>query len=769
MVLSILIFAVFRYFLVFKYAYYFFDIYGDGFYSNYPSICGVVDYVHKNIIPAWSFKVGMGQNIFTWLFKDPFDVIYYLGGSNHVLQLTIYSVVLKVLISGIIFHRYLKVVGIEDFTAIAGAVFFAFCGFNLEGSAWFTFSYEVFNFALLLLATELVLCRGKWLLFPIAVFLTAISTPINLYLYGSFLAIYVLLRLRELHGYQFAKWISVLTLFAGLTLCGVLLSGPMLLPIMDMLQHSPRAAMKHSFAAPFTDPAVFYLADPVQLGSAIQRFFSNDIMGSGSGFKGWDTILGSPLFYCGVIWLVLMPQVWWNRSEPGKKKYAWLLLVLLLPTLLPYFRHAIWFFTGDYYRGYSFLVSFSLLLTAAFALDDIVRNGKVNKVVLLVTAAVLLGAVIFHPFLPKICIETDIQLLVIGLIIGYTLIFFFLDKFRKRSTGVVILSVVMISELYFAGYVSVNKRDAFQMNWLLHDKVMYRNSLLDAANIVNNRDHTFFRADKNFVPVTARYTDLNASQYQGYNSTSAYSSFNQLGYIRFLQLTGVADSTREGDARWAVGLYERPVVEALSSVKYFFAVDSFQMREPFMWDTVCHTGNVMIWQNKFALPLGYLYHRYINKGDYLKLDSTAKTHTLCRALVLNDGEDLRPAEMEQLTGQVDSIPDTSLLRILKADTLAIQHFDDNHIAGYIHLDQPGILYLSVPFDDGWVLEVNGKTQKKLMVNGGMTGMALDAGDHNISMAFHVRYLGAGIMCMLAGIMLLSGYYVYLRLRKRGNP
>jgi len=316
--LAFVTFWVFRYFLVFKYAYYFFDIFGDGFYSFYPSLCCYADNILRYTIPSWSFDVGMGQNIFPFLLRDPFDVILYLVGSKYILQATVYIEVIKIISSGMLFYSYLRIMNMSFITGIIGALLFAYCGFDTIGGTWFIFSFEVFNFILFLYAFEVYIRNGRWQLLPIPIMLYSISIPFNLYLYGTFFFVYILWRLISEEKISLSRIGALSKTLIGTAMLGLLLAGPVLLQSILMLVNSPRGNPETTYRNQYRDVKMWQIADDLQLGSAIQRLFSNDILGSGSYFKGWDTILGSPLFYCGIISLVLLPQYFCYGSKKNR-------------------------------------------------------------------------------------------------------------------------------------------------------------------------------------------------------------------------------------------------------------------------------------------------------------------------------------------------------------------------------------------------------------------------------------------------------------------
>src|ERR1700758_4161248 len=49
---------------------------------------------------SWPFNMGMGQNILSFSFYDPFDYILYLFGKNNMPSLIIYKELVKILLAG---------------------------------------------------------------------------------------------------------------------------------------------------------------------------------------------------------------------------------------------------------------------------------------------------------------------------------------------------------------------------------------------------------------------------------------------------------------------------------------------------------------------------------------------------------------------------------------------------------------------------------------------------------------------------------------------
>jgi uncharacterized membrane protein YfhO len=76
------------------------------------------------------------------------------------------------------------------------------------------------------------------------------------------------------------------------------------------------------------------------------------------------------------------------------------------------------------------------------------------------------------------------------------------------------------------------------------------------------------------------------------------------------------------------------------------------------------------------------------------------------------------------------------------------------------------MYLSVPYDEGWKLRVDGKEQQKQVVFAGMTGIMLPKGQHTLEMVFGLRYFNKGLLLMVVG--LLAYAVVWFVTRKKAN-
>jgi len=773
--LVLMAFMVYKDYLLFHNMYFFKDIGSDSYNYSYPATYGVANYIAQHGTPKWSFSLGMGQSMFPFFLRDPFDIFLYLGGKDNIIYATAYKEFFKVVLSGLVFFYYLKSLNMSAYTAIIGSLFFAFCAFMILGGGWYFFSFEAFNLALLLLGFEQLLSKGKWLLFTIGIFLVFLSQPFNMYVYGLFLAGYAVLRMVQVGGYNLKTGALFFAKMAGLGVIGILLSGPFMLENIFQLLESPRGSGNTSYAGILSSQPMFATVDQFQLGTAVMRFFSSDILGAGSNFKGWQNTLEAPLFYCGLPCLLLMPQVFPFLQKKVRIFFIAFMAFWLMPIIFPYFRHAFWLFTGDYYRAYSIVVAMFLMYYALIALDMIVQQRKINLVVLISTVALLL-LLLNYPFFPdREVINSPVYTFVCFMLLVYGGILFMLGRKESPAYLKYILLAAVVLELTYMSGISVNDRDPVTAEELTQKKG-YNDYTTDAIKYISSKDHSFYRIDKSYASSPAIHYSLNDAQAQGYRGTSGYNPFNQLYFIRYLQLMGVSDKTNEFDSRWARGLMSRPIMESENRVKYMLAKADVVPLWRAIGDSIATFGDVKVYRNKFLLPFGYTYRQYIKESTFDKLSNTQKDFVSLRACVVKDEDVSKVKSMTEFQLR-DTVSPAAFnfdmymagINELGRDSMVTDKFEDTHISGKVSVSEDKMLYLSVPYDGGWKLKVDGKETDKNIVFAGMMGVMLVKGQHTIEMAYDLRYFNSGLLLSVLGLALVAALWFFTRKKLAIEP
>jgi hypothetical protein len=768
---------VYKDYLLFKQVFFFVGVGSDSLNYNYPFMYNVAAYMAEHGLPSWSFNFGLGQSLFPFFLRDPFDIILYLAGKKHIYHGMAYIEFTKIVLSGLIFYYYLKTLKYSDYTAITGSLLYAFCGFMVVGGCWYIFSFEAFNMAVLLLAFELLFTRGKWLLFPIAIALMAISQPFNIYIYGLFLACYALLRHAQTDTFTAANTGSTFLKMAGLGITGLCLGGPFLLENVAQMLGSPRGNGVNSYYHILSSTPVFSFVDIGELGTCVMRLFSNDLLGRGEAYYGWHNYLEAPLFYCGLPCLLLMPQVFTFLDKRLKVIFLVFFLAWIFPIFFPYFRYALWLFSGSYYRAYSFFIAFTFMYYSLLALELIVRGKKVNPIVLLITVAILF-ILLNYPFFKLEELQFHSHKAVGKSLYGfvsimlplYAAILLMMNK-RTINWSKYVFITVLIFELTYGAHISVNHLNALPAIDL-SQKRGYNDCTTDAMNYINQGDKTFFRIDKTYYSSPTWFPSINDAMVQGYHGTSSYASFNQQYYVFYLQQTGIIDKSREDESRWAAGLLNRPILESENRVKYILSKDAMNPSWRPSYDSVTTVCDLHIFRNKFMLPFGYTYDSYIDDSAFSKLSKEQKDRVSLQACVLANDDAGRRAGLKKFSlsdtisaSIFDSSRQRKLMRVLAEDSLVVNTFKETLIRGTINVSRDEVMYLSVPYDKGWTLYVDNAKTERLLLSGGMTGVPLKKGEHEVVLTYKLRFFNPGLILSGIGILFYS-VLVFFAVKRR---
>ena len=102
---------------------------------------------------------------------------------------------------------------------------------------------------------------------------------------------------------------------------------------------------------------------------------------------------------------------------------------------------------------------------------------------------------------------------------------------------------------------------------------------------------------------------------------------------------------------------------------------------------------------------------------------------------------------------------------LQKNSLNISSFRDNTVEGTFTSEADGLLYLSIPYNAGWKITVDGNNiTDPILTNVGFMGIPVEGGTHFIKMEFRPFGFKLGILGTLAGISLLISFSIHFRKR-----
>ncbi|HVF71130.1 MAG TPA: YfhO family protein [Chthoniobacterales bacterium] len=729
----------------------------DSVNDYYPWFVHLSQYIRSEGLPSWSFYVGMGQDIFFFAGYLVLQPVCWLS-KELIGPALVYQHILKVVITGLLFFRFLHLRRLNPLACVTGSLLVALSAYMCMGACWYPLADEVLGFSALLLAVEEALTKGRWIFLPLAVALIGFIDSFHLYLCALCLAHYVPARLFARYGWQPRLLARTCLLLAAAAALGVGLGAILTIPNLHTLLHSPRGSGSTSFFSFLRGFPVFGLAPKSHNVSAVLRLFSNDMMGTAENFRGWQNYLEAPLSYCGLLCLLLLPQAFVGASRREKIVYGVLCGAILLTTAFPWFRFLFWAFQGDYYRTLSLFSILGLITLSMIAFSRYIR-GRLSLPLLGATGIVVVG-VLYLPW-------TELQSVLDPQLKNYAVIFLaayivLLGAGRlARWPQVAALAIVALVgvELVLFDRITVSRRSTVSKQEL-KERVGYNDNTLDAIRDIKAEDSGgFYRITKIRPSGPGSYPSMNDAMVFGYYGTSSYSSFNNINYINFLTAVEAIPPRSEQDTRWSVGLMNDALLSLFAGERYVLAEDPLPFQRALQYEFVKQYEKDFLFRNARFLPLGLGFDRYVTQNEFASMTPAAKPWALLHAVIVPEKGDaerlgLRPANLLEIdeAARALSLPDIVATR--RKNALELTWFSQTKIEGLVRLDQKSVLIVQTPFDTGWSALQDDKPAAVLKVDAGLLGVALDAGEHKVALRYKTPYLAfAGLVSLISAFIL----------------
>jgi len=694
---------------------------------------------------GWSFGIGLGSATALWL-ADGFMWLNTLGGPDVVLSLRIWVYLLKLMLGGAAMLLLLR----QWFSAwpvsVLGALAYSFCGYAVVNGQWDSEASILVTLPLLMWAMVRTLRSGGWLALPLVVALALVC--------GAFfvsLAVFVVLA-----GLAFVVLSDSpkTTLWLGLTrvapqvALGFVLAAPALLPMLMQYLDGARVSGGQGLIGKLLSQGLS-VSDAsliqVQLASVLHK----DLYGIGSAYKGFWNYLEGPGFYIGVLPLLLIAQL--ARGSAFERKALWLgLTAVAAYIVLPVFRLAAVGFGAPYFRVSTLWVTLVLLLLALLALQRVWRDGVdtrmlwvgvgVLALLLMVAKAGELGERLWTPHLWKIAVLTLLSVAVL-MLARYQVL-------HPRAFAATLLGLVMLD----VGWVG-------RSSYLEGRQIVTpaTNRFLDgtqqALQAIRAQDTGVYRIEKSY-----RSVGLADALAQDYRGVASY-SFHSKAAADFQVLMNLIPPPEQAPAvnytNWLPDPGARFMLHSLLGVKYL--ISRGPLNGPGMTLLNHTSGDLFLYRNEQALPLGFVQSRQITRAQF----DTLNRFDPERSQILKDIVSFNTVVLDEpLPGfgspfDLDRLLNSRELTLrshyvepaqsLQAQGLKISQFSNTSIRGQINTAEDGILVLSMPFNAGWQVLLDGQPAQPIRAYAGLMALPLKAGAHEVALDFQLPGLRLGLM------------------------
>lgn len=727
------------------------DLGSDTYYSYYAFYYFLVSNISNFQLPLWSFKLGTGSSVLTLyqFLYDPFAVIYYFGGVENISRLIVWVFVLKTFCACAFTYLYLRCLGVGIYARMVAALLFAFNGFLMVWGQHFFFATWVIFLPLLLYTIEIWFRSNKWLPMTLCVSFMALNIAI-FFQVSIFCGLYMLFRLGlEWNNFSKRVWVVKIINFCGIYALGVGVSAVFWLPEYYLLKMSPR--ISGDFFNSFIEVMRNFsrLNTPEYYNSLLSRVFSNNLQGVGSEYTGFMNYYESIQLYVGILPLLILPQLYIVFSSRAKWVATLALCAVAAFLIFIGFSQVMNGFQYPAYRwGYN-INMFELLLTA-LVLDLMLKRQKINFLVLILTGFVLVLCIVFIGLNSHSSDFSSYKYFFINLskitafIVCYSVILYLLVVMKSKRLIFSLLLVIICGELILEHRDTFVRRNVFYKGIEQSRDVNFFDYGKQAVEKLNEKDQSFYRIEKNHWILS-----LNDSLIQNYSGLDSYNSLVNPSYLNFLKAFGYPSVATT--VKWSS--LDHPYLADVLSVKYHLTKNTDKLPQHVMF--IAKYGDVSIYERRGFLPFGFTYDSYVPLSVFSQLSKADRERAFLQGAVLDENP---PIKLQELIKIDPSLEEDYFKTRLQEDVLNVEEMGDDKIIGSINLKRSKLLFLSIPFDFGWSVYVNGKESELHKINVGFTGLYLDQGRNIIELRYAPPYmkLGAGIsiLCLFIAALLL---------------
>lgn len=722
----------------------------------------LLEQISEGVFPMWSFEKGFGAQITVgnpnWL-GDPFAVagilVSVIVGEETLPYVIGVISVLKVILSTYLFALYLREFDIKTKNnyeiLIIFSVLYAFNGHAIMRGAWIHYMTEVTLVALWLLGLEKYLKNKTKLLFPISLAVLFVSRNVAyVYVYSVLTFLYLILRTLAQGKYDLKKIILCIAKMIPYYILGLLISAIMVLPGLYQMFESARVDVDNINIL----ANCFKINSAQDMALAFARSFSPGInpLGLTHGYEGIN-YLENPIPYCGILCMLLIPQIWGFKkgNERLNNFFKGLIILVVLYYVFKCPRLILTAFSSSAYKISSFWTNITLLGTSAFIFREI-RSGrqKLHKG-LLNMSVMIYGMVFILIYVTEIIPIVPVSMVLIIVFSGcYTIYFNYIDRIQQGGIFLIIIVSIEVILMSCQIYSSLEYEDVESTDYYING-----NGELEGIYM---EEESLSRVTKSTITIA------NEPQIENYYGTSVYTSVDSeymLDFYEYFEIERALYFVLDG-----IYGYER--LESLTSVRYCISEEERDGYEFIM----ALDEEWSVYENENYLPLGFMYNEVVLNTSIEDYSSEFKQQIALEAIIL----------LEEEYNEVSVLTNISEYELVEygdleeeyqqaveernQETMVINSFDDNYIEGYIDIEESGLLFLSIPYDKGWKAIVNGTECDVIRANIGFSAIMLENGENDIVLSYETPYLKLGVIISGISITIWLGLVSITMYKKR---
>lgn len=724
---------------------------------------------------AWDWGTDLGANFIGsysfYLLGSPFFWLSTLFPLKAVPFLIPWLLCLKTAVAAVTAYAFIRRFVSNTNACFAGAMLYAFSGFQAYNVFFNHFHDVTAFFPLLLLGFEMLVQDKKKGAFAIAVGICASISYFFFVCEVVFVVIYFFIRCTDKEFKIDMKTFGLLIFEA---IVGVMLSAIILLPACIEVLSNPRLDGRL-----YGMDMVFY-NENVRIPRIIQAFFMMSDMPARiniltSDKAKWASLAGYlPMFsMCGVIAFMRTKKKHWATK---------LIAVSGIMACIPILNSAFVLFNSSYYARWYYMPILIMCLMTAKVISDNKDDLKRGYLPVVIVCAFFLivgmlpkkenGELVFGkvPEYPELYYIQAIITIVMTFALG-SIIYFASDHKKYHQIVAVTTSVACV--VCMTASVCYGAAQASSLHYQYIDDAIYGKEDLDMEKL----DEKYTDSDNNFYRIDTSPNVDNWCMFWGLSSMRTFHSVVPTSIIDFYQAIG---QTRDVASRMETNLYP---LRGLFSVRYYFNQVQNQGTPLEYMDTlegfkyVDTQNGFHIYENENWIPMGFAYDKYIDDSAIKSANDVDKTNLLLEALVLNNEQVAKYSGVITRYDQSSEVRDRETYKAACKDKQqnSCYYFkeDTNGFDAKINLEGDKLVFFSVPYEDGWTATVNGAEAEIEKVSYGFMAVLCHDGENEIRFNYKTAGLTEGKIITLSGFIIFAAYvggnYCYSRKKKAAVP
>lgn len=721
---------------------------GIGFdtYSQYlPYFIFEADQVQSGNLLGYTLQMGLGGNPFGRIISrlNPFEFILLFCNSANMYIGLLVSLYLKLMCISIVSYLFFKRLFSNPYARISCAMIWTYSSYITLWGQHYDFATNMAYFTILMYLLQRYLENkkffSKWI--PLVIFAIILKSYYMLYMIGIYTVVYIIC-------YGFINRIEItntLKKIAGLGLMAVLGIFMGAFSILFSVGGFFGSSRSSGMSLNIMDQ-IFNFRNFDYLYTTVARLLSNNMLGT-EDYAGWGNYYEAPMLFTSALFIFAVAYSLFEKGR-GKKILLYILAVFAVFSVMV--SKIMTGFSGEYLR-WSFCLVFSMVIVIGVMLDKVFNESELDT--LKVKKSIVVGAVIYlclYAFLYLYQGKTFAQYDKVAVVISLAFTsWYFISLMLVHKSNVKVFSrtilAFIVCELIVCNYITINDRDIVTK---IEAQIYAVDQGAALADYLDEYDDGIYRIKKSYGIV-----QLNDAVAEGYNGFSSYisvvpASINQ--YMDDNQVPPMLYST-------CIDIpMDRYITLSLLGEKYLIAgIDAYV--DSTYYEQIRTYGEKALYENKYALPFGYMYYNQVDKTALEGLDVASHEFVMTKAFYYTEEEyqeyDLQMIDIPQYdTAQI-------VTNISELGSIGLENieFKNNIFSANINNSKSeGMLCVPIFYESHWKAYVDGEEQNVENINGGLIGIYLSEGEHEIRLEYENVFLNTGfIVSIVAWIAYVS--------------